>query len=69
MEMDMAEAIRKPSMESPTSWLFKLKRNQIFEAIQEAGLDPRDFELILWRTGTSPEQIEHLAFEGEMPSE
>jgi hypothetical protein len=41
----LAEAIRKPSMESPTSWLSKLKRNQIFEAIQEAGLDPRDFDL------------------------
>jgi hypothetical protein len=32
-------------MGSPTSWLSKLKKNEIFEAIQEAGLDPRDFDL------------------------
>jgi hypothetical protein len=25
--------------------------------------------IILWRTGTTPEKIEHLIFEGEMPSE
>jgi hypothetical protein len=28
-----------------------------------------DKGLILWRTGTNPEKIEHLAIEGEMPSE
>jgi hypothetical protein len=33
------------AMGSPTSWLCKLKKNQIFKVIQEAGLDPRDFDL------------------------
>ncbi len=33
------------AMGSPTLWLSKLKKNQIIEAIQETGLDPRDFDL------------------------
>ena len=32
-------------MESSTSWLHKWKKNEIFEAIQAVGLDPREFEL------------------------
>ena len=36
---------RRPSVKSPTRQLHKWKRNQIFEAIQAAELDPREFEL------------------------
>ena len=32
-------------MESPTSWLQKWKKNEIFENIQAVGLDPKDFDL------------------------
>lgn len=32
-------------MELPASLLDKWKRNQIFEAIKAAGLDPREFDL------------------------
>jgi hypothetical protein len=32
-------------MGSPSSWLQKSQRNQIFEAIQATGLDPKEFDL------------------------
>jgi hypothetical protein len=41
----IAKATRKPSMGSPTSWLQKVHKNEIFKAIQEVGLDPNEFDL------------------------
>jgi hypothetical protein len=41
----MAKSTRKSSIKSPTPLLEKWKKNQIFEAIQAVGLDPREFDL------------------------
>jgi hypothetical protein len=40
-----AKSGRKPKKESPTLLLQKWQRNNLFEAIQAVGLDPRDFDL------------------------
>ena len=40
-----AKSGRKPKKKSPTPLLQKWQRNDLFEAIQAVGLDPRDFDL------------------------
>jgi hypothetical protein len=40
-----AKSGRKSKKESPTPLLQKWQRNDLFEAIQAVGLDPRDFDL------------------------
>ena len=47
---------RKPKKESLTPLLQKWQRNNLFEAIQAVGLDPRDFDLTV--SGTEV-QIKH----------
>ena len=39
------ESARKPSVGSLTSWVQKWQKNEIFEAIQAVGLNPREFDL------------------------
>jgi hypothetical protein len=51
-----AKSGRKPKKESPAPLLRKWQRNDLFEAIQAVGLDPRDFDLA--DTGTQV-QIKH----------
>jgi hypothetical protein len=41
----MAKSTSKPSIKSTLPLLQKWKKNQIFEAIQNAGLDPKEFDL------------------------
>jgi hypothetical protein len=41
----MAKPTKKSSIKPPTLLLQKWQRNQIFEAIQAVGLDPREFDL------------------------
>jgi hypothetical protein len=40
-----AKSPRKPKTAAPPPFLQKWQRNDIFEAIQAAGLDPRTFDL------------------------
>jgi hypothetical protein len=42
-----AKSGRKSKKESPTPLLRKWQRNDLFEAIQAVGLDPRDFDLAI----------------------
>jgi hypothetical protein len=48
--------LRKRSVGSPPSWLNKFKKNEIFEAIQEVGLHPEEFDL---RDDDAEVQIKH----------
>ena len=40
----------------PSEWMPKWKRNQIFKAIQDAGLDPKDFD---FKDGDAEVRIKH----------